>query len=134
MLDPDAEHLKFLSLAHYLAGTIAAAGGAFVGYQTYRTLALAEGFGGPLKEAASVFQFVAYSQGLLCIAVVVYATCLIVAGRLLTDHRGFMFCMSVAMVNCLFMPLGTVLGVLTIIVLCRPSVMLLFGRDTSTSR
>jgi hypothetical protein len=37
------------------------------------------------------------------------------------------FCLVVAGVSCLFMPFGTILGVLSLIVLNRPSVKLLFS-------
>jgi len=37
-----------------------------------------------------------------------------------------MFCLIVAGIICIFMPLGTILGVFTIIVLVRPSVKAMF--------
>jgi hypothetical protein len=53
---------------------------------------------------------------------------LIVTGRLLRRQRGYAFCLVMAALACTFMPFGTVLGVLTLIVLVRPSVKKLFGR------
>jgi hypothetical protein len=53
---------------------------------------------------------------------------MIIAGRLLQRQRGYNFCVFVAAVSCIQMPLGTVLGVFTLIVLLRPSVKELFGR------
>ena len=49
-----------------------------------------------------------------------------VAGRRLGERRSYTFCLVIAGVLCLFMPLGTVLGVFTIVVLQRPSVKALF--------
>ena len=53
---------------------------------------------------------------------------LAVAGRRLAQRRSYMFCMVMAGVACMLTPVGTVLGVFTIIVLNRPSVRRLFGR------
>ena len=49
------------------------------------------------------------------------------AGRSLGRHRSHTFCMVVAALMLLWMPLGTVLGVFTIIVLMRDSVKQLFS-------
>jgi hypothetical protein len=59
-----------------------------------------------------------------------FAVCLIVAGRRLASQRSYTFCLVMAALACMFMPFGTVLGVLTIIVLMRPSVKSLFGQPT----
>ncbi|MFN3408319.1 MAG: hypothetical protein ACK45B_04955 [Limisphaerales bacterium] len=50
----------------------------------------------------------------------------IVAGRRLARFRSRTFCIVIAALLCLFMPIGTALGVFTIIVLMRPSVKQLF--------
>src|ERR1019366_1930569 len=46
----------------------------------------------------------------------------ILAGRCLTQQKHLGFCFAVACVECLHVPMGTALGVFTIIVLIRPSV------------
>ena len=56
-----------------------------------------------------------------------FAVCVIVAGRSLARRRRYTFCLVTAGILCFFMPFGTVLGVFTIIVLMRPSVKGLFG-------
>lgn len=50
-----------------------------------------------------------------------------VAGRRLAERRSYTFVLVIAAVLCLFMPLGTVLGVFTIVVLQRPSVKARFA-------
>ena len=56
---------------------------------------------------------------------------LIVAGRFLKRRKHLVFCIVVAGISCLFMPVGTVLGVFTIIVLSKPTVKALFeGAET----
>jgi hypothetical protein len=55
-----------------------------------------------------------------------FAVCVLVAGRNLAQHHRYTFCLVMAALMCMFMPFGTVLGVLTILVLMRPSVKPLF--------
>jgi hypothetical protein len=57
-----------------------------------------------------------------------YAAAMLAAGRALARRRLYSFCLAMAGVSCVFAPLGTVLGVFTLIVLMRPSVKALFGR------
>lgn len=52
------------------------------------------------------------------------------AGRCLKRRTAYNYCLVVAAIECTFMPFGTVLGVLTILVLTRPSVKALFGIQT----
>ena len=54
------------------------------------------------------------------------STAIIVAGRRLAAYRSHTYCLVIAAIECLFMPLGTVLGVFTIIVLVRPEARDLF--------
>jgi hypothetical protein len=53
---------------------------------------------------------------------------LLLKGRCMRRHRHYVYCFAVAAASCLFLPLGTVLGVLSIIVLTRPGAKALFGR------
>ncbi len=57
------------------------------------------------------------------------AVCSFLSARNLTRRTRYMFCIVIAGVQCLVMPIGTVLGVFTIIVLNRPSVKVLFHRS-----
>lgn len=57
-----------------------------------------------------------------------FAAALVVAGRSLSSGKRYLFCLIVAGLMCVLCnPLGTVLGVFTIIVLMRPSVKERFG-------
>lgn len=44
-------------------------------------------------------------------------------------RRWWRFCMAISCVDCLNVPFGALLGVLTIVVLIRPTVKVLFGRE-----
>ncbi|HEY9174662.1 MAG TPA: hypothetical protein VI136_20440 [Verrucomicrobiae bacterium] len=48
------------------------------------------------------------------------------AGRCLMQRRRHLFCMVMAAMACLFVPLGTVLGVFTIVLLAKPEVQAAF--------
>ncbi len=57
----------------------------------------------------------------------------LISGRRLALRRSYMYCFVIACIECLFMPIGTILGVFTIIVLMRPSVKQIFGVDDESS-
>jgi len=59
-----------------------------------------------------------------------FAVCLVVAGRKLAQQSGYTFCLVMAALSCLVVPLGTVLGVFTILVLLRPTVKERFAAAT----
>ena len=61
-------------------------------------------------------------------------TLTIVSGRCIARRRSRVFSMVMAGVNCLSMPIGTVLGIFTFVVLFRPSVQALYhqGRPAAT--
>ena len=60
------------------------------------------------------------------------ATLLIIAGRNLSRQRHHTYCMVVAAMACLFVPLGTVLGVFSLVVLTKPGVKELFDGSART--
>lgn len=64
----------------------------------------------------------------------VLAICIAIAGRRLKTYRSYTYCLVIAAIECIFMPLGTVLGVFTIIVLMRPAVKELFDGSQIAKR
>ncbi len=56
-----------------------------------------------------------------------FAFCLFLAGRYLVRRKHYLFCFVTACISCLFIPFGTALGVFTIIVLSRSQVAKLFN-------
>jgi hypothetical protein len=58
----------------------------------------------------------------------------IYAGRSIKRREKYTLCLVVACVNCLQMPLGTALGVFTLIVLLRDSVKPMFGVQAPSAR
>lgn len=59
--------------------------------------------------------------------------CVLLAGRYLGRQRHYTFCLVVAAILCVMFPFGTVLGVFTIVVLMRPSVKAIFERQTNAT-
>jgi hypothetical protein len=127
----DAEHLRLLTIFHYVVAAMAALWACFpiihlvIGIAAVMGKLGSDGKGPPelfgwfFIAMASVFMLTGWSL----------ATCLFLAGRFLKQRRRYTFCFVVACVSaCVCMPVGTGLGVCTIIVLLRPSVKELFPK------
>jgi hypothetical protein len=127
----DAEHLRLLSIFHYVLAGLTALFGCLPCIHLALGIALASGAfpidtrGQPPPRWA----------GFIIIGVALFfilwfwalAVLMLLGGRNLSRRSHHGFCFVIACLECLFMPFGTVLGVFTIIVLMRPSVRLLFG-------
>jgi hypothetical protein len=59
------------------------------------------------------------------------AGCALFTGYNLSRKKRYMFCFVDACICCIQVPLGTILGVFTIVVLARPGVKELFDRDSA---
>jgi len=129
-MNKDEEHLKLLSIFHYIVGGIAALSGCFPIIHLVIGIAMLLGaFGGGAGQGPPKIvgvMFVGLALGLM-VFFWALGICLIVAGCCLWKKRRYMFCLVMAAINCAFMPFGTVLGVFTIIVLMRDSVKELFA-------
>ncbi len=135
-MEQDKEHLRLLSIFHYVVGVIAALFALFpiihfvIGLVMVFAPEIFESEGGEPPPAFFGWFFVIFA-GMFIMTGWVLAGLIITAGRFLSSRRHRMFCLVVAGVECIFMPFGTVLGVFTIIVLMRESVKEMFsaGRD-----
>src|SRR5436190_1439763 len=125
----DAEHLRLLSIFHYVLAGIAALVGTFPVIHLSIGILIIQGAldqPGQAAPPAAFGWFFVVIGGVLILFGWTLAVLLAVAGRLLARRRSYTFCLVTAGVACIFVPLGTVLGVFTIIVLMRPSVKRLF--------
>lgn len=131
--DQDEEHLRILSVFHYVLAGIAFLVGCLPFFHLAFGMALATGTlgGGAGGDEALVGCFVMAAAGIFILLAWGYAAALVLAGKFLGEHRHHTFCLVVAGISCIFMPLGTVLGIFTILVLVRPSVK---GRFDAPSR
>jgi len=136
-MNQDAEHLRILAIFHYVVGALAALFSCFfLIYVVMGAIFIAGPTLGHGNEAPPAFigWFMVTLGGMLLLTGWSFAGAVIAAGRCLSARRHHTFCLVMAGVACIFMPFGTVLGVFTIIVLSRPSVIALFGVPTSVSQ
>jgi hypothetical protein len=129
----DREHLRILAICHYiyagLQGLASLFGGLylFVGFMMLSIPTAGPGAPPPggAPPAFLGWFFIAFG-GLFIALNLTLAILTAVAGYNLARHRRRTFCFVIACINCIGVPLGTILGVFTIIVLVRSSVKDLF--------
>ena len=130
----DADQLRLLSIFHYVVAGIVGLVSLFplihiaVGIGIL-TGAFDKADGGKTPPAFIGWLFVVLPLAFIIVGVTL-AICIAVTGRKIGQRTGYLYCLVVAGLECMFMPFGTVLGVLTLLVLLRPSVKLLFGVPT----
>jgi hypothetical protein len=133
----DRQHLKLLSIFHYIVGGIIAffsllfLGHFFIGISMITS---PESF--PMKSsgapAPKEFGYLfAAMGGTMVLLGESLALITILSGRFLNKRRRYWFSFVTACFLCLLMPFGTILGVFTIIVLSRRSVKELYGLSNS---
>ncbi len=131
-MSQDLEHLKLLSIFHYVVAGMAALFACIPFIHFFMGLALATGaFSNTDPEAPLIGLAIMAFAGLFILAGWTLAVLVAFTGRNLQKRKRYTFCLVMAGVECIFMPVGTVLGVFTIIVLVRDSVKELFGRPTA---
>ena len=128
----DIERLRVLAMLHYLvAGLVLAFSLLALGFVAIGLAALvapgslASG-DSDLPSAAFGLMFLAIGVGLLLYGLVL-AIALIVSGRCLSKQRHYWFSVVVACGALTFTPLGTLLGVATLVLLLQTSVRDLYG-------
>jgi hypothetical protein len=139
-MNQDLDHLRILSIFHYVVGGIVALFACFplihLAIGLFALLA-PEKMNPPHPSDAQMMRLIGVIfVGIASLAITVgwtLAICLFVAGRNLASRRHYTYCLVIAGIACIFMPFGTVLGIFTIIVLMRPSVKALFEQSASVA-
>jgi len=132
--DEDANHVNLLGIFHYVLGGITLVF-AFCP-SLHLTLGIAMLMGG-LEDEAGEAPPVIFGVIFTVIPVLLMITGWVLGGVMLyaagclRQHQRLTLCQVLAGTECIFMPFGTVLGVLTLIVLNRPQVRAAF--DTATT-
>ena len=125
----DAEHLRLLSIFHYVVG------GMTVLFALFPTLHLVMGIamvtgrlddGPDPMDARFLGWFFIVVAAAMIVAGITLAVSMILTGRFLARRVNYTFCFVIAALACVIVPFGTVLGVFTIVVLQRPTVKEMF--------
>jgi hypothetical protein len=127
----DEEHLRYLVIGNYVyAAFHAIALVAMIGVVLLVSGAFA--FGQPpikaedLPIAGAVGVFVA----IVAISIPLISTVLqFLLARFLEQRKHHTYCFVISILNCLSVPIGTILGVLTLVVMMRPTVQNLFAQQ-----
>jgi hypothetical protein len=126
-MNQDEQHLNLLAIFHYILGGLVLLSSCI--FLIYVVLGLAM-VGGAMDGPDGPPEFLGWfvvAFGCACLLVGWLMGGLIVAaGVKLSRRTSRTFCLVVAGLECLNMPLGTILGIFTIIVLMRDSVRALF--------
>lgn len=130
-MNQDEEHLRLLSIFHFVCAGLAALFACIPIIHLVIGLLMVlrpESFGpGKNQPPAIIGWFLVIFASTFIFLGWTFAAVLAWAGRCLRGRKHYTFCLVMAGVACLFMPFGTVLGVFTIMVLSRPSVKALFS-------
>src|SRR6266487_3592000 len=139
-MNQDKEHLRLLSIFHYIVAGLAALFSFFpLLYTTVGAIFIfvaRHGTPKPGEELPPEFigWILAVIGSLLFLFGIAIAICILIAGRSLAKHVRYWFAFVMACIECLFIPFGTILGVFTIIVLSRESVKTLFSSTAEVAR
>jgi hypothetical protein len=129
-LDQDRENLRLLSIFYYIWAGMQALGGliglGFVGMGTFLSFnpQVVDTRNAPPPWFGAVFAGVG---ALIFVACEAFAVLSFLTGRFLARRQHRTFCIVISAMNCMSLPLGTALGVFTILVLSRPSVKEVFS-------
>jgi hypothetical protein len=135
-MNQDTEHLRLLSIFHYIVAGLAALVSCFpLLYTTVGAIFIVVARDGTPKPAEGtppefIGWLLAVIGSFLFLLGIAIAICILIAGRSLAKHTHYWFAFAMACIECLFIPFGTILGVFTILVLSRESVKTLFSTTT----
>ena len=126
----DDDHLQLLTIFHYVLAGVTTLFSLFPIVHVTIGLALVSGEFGGAANSGEVPPAVGWLFVIMGATAIVLglslALVIAMAGRSLQLRRRRVFCLVVAGLMCMMVPLGTVLGVFTIVVLMRESVRTLF--------
>jgi hypothetical protein len=127
----DESHLKTLSILHYIYGGFMLLTGAFfLIYVVIGVAMIADRHSSPEPNALLAGGILFLVIGAIVMAIAVAkGTLTIYAGVCLAARRRPTLCMIAAALSCINFPLGTALGVFTLIVLSRASVKAAFAQN-----
>ncbi|MDW7738945.1 MAG: hypothetical protein SCJ97_02655 [Bacillota bacterium] len=128
MNEQEMRNLDLLGTLHFVLGALTAAFSFFPLIHFFIGIAiLAGGFnGGDQAPRVVGLIFVLLSLFIIILGLAM-AVLIIISGVRLRQRRAYNFCLIISFIQCLIVPLGTVLGIFTIITLSKDSVKELFS-------
>ena len=134
-MNQDESQLNSLAIAHFIVGGLMVLISCIPLIHVVIGSLFIWGWCGNLPETCDqVSPFVGWIFFIVGILAFVFAQVssilVILSGRCLMKRKRYLFSFIMACVACLFVPLGSVLGIFTIIVLSRESVKQLYKQDT----
>ncbi len=129
----DIQHLQLLSIFHFVVAGILGVFSLFPIIHIIVGIAMVTGAFDDAVNGTPPPEFLGWVfiliPGTFMLCGFTIAICVAIAGQRLKTKRSYVYCLIIAGIECIFMPIGTVLGAFTIIVLMRPTVKELFGVD-----
>lgn len=131
MTQQDADQLRLISIFHYIWGAMTMLWGCFplihvgMGILILLMPDKMNAKNDPASGLVATMFIIIGSAIILAFWTIGILT--LIGGKKLSRRSGYKFCYAVGIINCLLMPIGTVLGVFTILVLSRPTVKQDFG-------
>lgn len=134
----DNENLRLLSIFHYVLGAVLAVMALIPLVHLSMGVAMVTGAfpasgSSPPPPDFLGWIFVAVGGGVVLLGETL-ALLIVLNGLMLSRRRHFNFCVFISALECLNMPLGTVLGVFSLIMLFRPTVRESFEGQSANSR
>jgi hypothetical protein len=130
-IERDLEHLKLLAIFNYILAGISALGGCFPVLHLLAGVFIvsAASSQGQTPGAVAGIVFIGFAVVIILLAWGLAAVNYFAAQGLAHQKR-YGYCKAIAVIQCFFFPLGTILGVFTLIVLQRDTVRELFDRNS----
>lgn len=131
------DHLRIIVIFHYVLGGIAALFSMFPLFYVVIGLLLVftpETLNTEEDVPPPFFGWIFVATGSVFITIgLTFASGLIALGRNIQKRKNHLFCTVMAGVECMFMPFGTVLGVLTLVLLMKDEVKQMFSTTESVN-
>ncbi len=128
----DSDHLRILSIVYFVFAGISAFGALIPIVHVVLGVLFVSGAFDDAKDPPPEFvgyMFIIIGSTVITLGLL-FAACLAFTGLNLIRRKRYTFCVVVSIIACLQIPLGTALGVFTLIVLFRPSAKELFDRTS----
>lgn len=128
MLSQEEHNLNLLSTFHYIMGALTALFACIpIIHLVVGITMFAGGFNGGGMAPRNIALIFIILAAFVILFGWIFAILIILCGRRLKERRSYDYCLVIAFMECLIVPVGTVLGIFSIITLTKDSVKQLFS-------